>query len=75
MGQKVWISTLTGNLSLVNPESSVESADGGRSGEVDTNNFKDPDGSPLSRQSVCNLLSLNAPPRAYEPTSDGYIEK
>ena len=44
---KLRISTLTGNLSLVNP---VSSADGGRSGEVDTNNFRDPDGSPLSRQ-------------------------
>jgi len=55
-----WVS-LTGNLSLVNPASS---GDGGRSGEVDTNNFRDPDGSPLSRQSTKSLLSLNAPPSA-----------
>ena len=58
------MNTLTGNLSLAYPMSSEESADGGRSGEVDTNNFKDPDGSPFSRQSACSLLSLNAPPRA-----------
>ena len=64
MGQSVDISKLTGNfLSLVTPVSQA-SAEGGRSGEVDTNNFRDPDGSPLSRQRACSLLSLNAPPRA-----------
>ena len=66
MGQKCEYLGLTGNLSLVKPAftTSEESADGGRSGDVDTNNFKDPDGSPLSRQSACSLLSLNAPPSA-----------
>jgi len=62
---------MTGNLSLVN---ALSIADNGRSGEVDTNSFKDPDGSPLSRQRARSLLSLKAPPSAYEPTSDGYIE-
>lgn len=71
MRNKSGVPTLTGNLSLVNP---VSSDDGGLSGEVETNSFREPDGSPLSRQSAKSFLSLNAFPRAKEPTSEGYIE-
>ena len=41
------------------------------SGEGAMKNLRDPDGLPLSRHSSNNLLSLNAPPSAKAPTSEG----